>query len=332
MEHILRGMLGITVLIGILYLFSANRKHIDWKLVAAALASQLVLGILVLKVDVVQSFFSVLSSFFTTVIDCTQEGTKQVFGEWPQLVGIDSVEFTPNGPKRTETYVGYVFAIQVLPTIIFFSALSAILYYLGILQKIIYGLAWFLSKIMRLTGAESMAAAANVFIGQTEAPLIIKPFLSKMSKSEIMCLMVGGMATIAGGVLAAYIGFLGGNSDAERSKFAMHLLTASIMSAPAAILAAKMLYPETNKELNTQIEIPKEQIGDNLLDAISKGTSDGLRLAVNVGAMLIVFTALMFMMNQITTSTLGSWIPIGDGTLNEYVVTASGGMFEGFTL
>lgn len=354
MEHILRGMLGITVLIGILYLFSANRKYIDWKLVMAALASQLILGILVIKVDFVQSFFSVLSGFFITVIDCTQAGTEQVFGKWPQLVGIDSIEFTADGPQRKEAFVGYVFAIQVLPTIIFFSALSAILYYLGILQKIIYGLAWFLGKIMRLTGAESMAAAANVFIGQTEAPLIIKPFLSKMSKSEIMCLMVGGMATIAGGVLAAYIGFLGGNSEAERDKFAMHLLTASIMSAPAAILAAKMLYPETKKELNRQIEIPKEQIGDNLLDAISKGTNDGLRLAVNVGAMLIVFTALMYMVNMALMSgtdvvdnisgnrTLAELISVSpegivsvseiDYGINSLIEQSSDGMFKGFTL
>lgn len=288
---ILRGIIGISFLIAFLYIFSSNRKKIDWKLVGVALGSQLVLGILILNVSFVRTIFDFISSFFVLVISFTDAGSELVFG----------------GMMNTES-IGYVFAVRVLPTIVFFSALSAILYYLGILQKIIYGLAWVMSKTMNLTGAESLAAAANVFIGQTEAPLVIKPYLDKMSKSELMCLMVGGMATIAGGVLAAYIGFLGGDDPAAQQEFATHLLTASIMSAPAAILAAKILFPETNEEINREIQIPKEQIGDNLLDAISRGTTDGLRLAVNVGAMLLVFTALMAMLNYIVSSTVGEMI------------------------
>lgn len=299
MEDILRGILGIGVLIGILYLLSANKKAIDWKLVGMALLLQVGLGIAILKSTYIRSVFDFMSSFFVSVLAFTREGSNFMFG----------------GLLDTSN-VGYVFACQVLPTIIFFSALSSILYYLGILQRIIYALALGMSKLMRLSGAESMAAAANVFIGQTEAPLVIKPYLEKMTKSEILCLMVGGMATIAGGVLAAYIGFLGGEDVAAQQEFATHLLTASIMSAPAAILAAKVLYPET-EEVDTNLEVPRSSIGSNLLEAISNGTTDGLKLAVNVGAMLIVFIALMAMLNAICAGTLGTWIGWGmDGSLD----------------
>lgn len=317
---ILRGIFGIAVLLGILFIFSANKKRIDWKLVAMALGVQIILGLSILKIDIVRKVFDFISSFFVAVIGFTKAGSDLVFG----------------GMMDTGS-VGYIFAVQVLPTIVFFSALSAMLYYLGILQRIIYGMAFLMTKVMRLTGAESLAAAANVFIGQTEAPLIIKPYLERMSKSELLCLMVGGMATIAGGVLAAYIGFLGGEDPVAQQEFATHLLTASIMSAPAAILAAKMLYPEDSEEINQTMEIPKDQIGDNLLDAISRGTTDGLKLAVNVGAMLIVFTALMAMLNSICSSTLGAWISwSGDAgqtvTLNQYVNELTGGRFAGFNL
>ena len=287
----LRGLLGLVFLIGFLFLLSNNRKAIDWKLVAVALAMQFILGLSILKIPAVRNVFDKVSSVFLYVIDYTQEGSKQVFGG---LLNNDSV--------------GYVFAVNVLPTIIFFSALSALLYYLGILQRIVFGLAWIMNKFMRLSGAESMSAAANIFVGQTEAPLLVKPFLKDMSKSELLCLMVGGMATIAGGVMAAYVGFLGGDDPVARQAFATHLLTASIMSAPAAIMSAKILYPETSEHVNREIIIPKDQIGDNLLDAIARGTSDGLKLAVNVGAMLIVFTALMAMLNSIVSGAIGEAI------------------------
>jgi nucleoside transporter len=290
MEDIFRGILGITVLIAVLYIFSANRKAIDWKLVGIALGMQILFGLAVLKVDFIRGIFNFIGKGFVNVLEFTKQGSTFVFG------GL-----------MDPSNIGFIFAFQILPTILFFSALSSILYYLGILQRIIYALAYVMTRVMRLSGAESLAAAANVFIGQTEAPLIIKPYLDKMTKSELLCLMVGGMATIAGGVLAAYIGFLGGDDAASKEEFARHLLTASIMSAPAAILAAKILYPET-EEVDTNLEIPKDKIGNNLLEAISNGTSDGLKLAVNVGAMLIVFIALVAMLNAICSSTLGEWI------------------------
>jgi concentrative nucleoside transporter, CNT family len=287
----LRGILGLVFLLGFLYLLSNNRRAIDWKLVGVALTIQFLLGLAILKIPSVRFVFDKISSVFLYVIDFTEQGSKQVFGG---LLNNNSI--------------GYVFAVNVLPTIIFFSALSALLYYLGILQRIVYGLAWVMNKFMRLSGAESMSAAANIFVGQTEAPLLVKPFLNDMSKSELLCLMVGGMATIAGGVMAAYVGFLGGSDPVARQEFATHLLTASIMSAPAAILSAKILYPETSQNIRREIVIPKEQLGDNLLDAIAIGTSDGLKLAVNVGAMLIVFTALMAMLNAIVGGIFGEMI------------------------
>ena len=287
---ILRGLLGIVIMLLVLYGLSANRKAIDWKLVVFALGLQIAFGVAVLYIPFVKAIFDTIGGWFVQILDFTRAGSTFVFG------GL-----------MDPSNIGYIFAFQILPTIIFFSALSSILYYLGILQRIIYGIAYVLTRFLRLSGAESLAAAANVFIGQTEAPLIVKPYLDKMTKSELMCLMVGGMATIAGGVLAAFIGFLGGEDPAMQQEFARHLLTASIMSAPAAILAAKMLYPET-ETIDTNLEVPKDKIGDNLLEAIANGTTDGLKLAVNVGAMLIVFVALVEMLNVICEGTLGEWI------------------------
>ncbi len=299
MEDVLRGILGIVVLIGILYAFSANRSKIDWKLVVSGLVMQIVLGLAILKVPAIRSIFDGISYFFIAVLAYTKEGANFMFGG---LLDVSNV--------------GYIFAVQVLPTIIFFSALSSIMYYYGILQKVIWVLAKVLTKVMRLSGAESMAAVANVFIGQTEAPLIIKPYLGKMTRSETLCLMVGGMSTIAGGVLAAYVGFLGGDDPVAQQEFATHLLTASIMSAPAAILASKILYPEV-EEVNTAMEVPKEQLGENLLEAISTGTTDGVKLAVNVAGMLIVFTALVAMVNSMFSSSFGEWIGWSmDGSLS----------------
>lgn len=308
---ILRGLLGMSVMIAACYLLSANRKKIDWKLVLSGLSFQFILAIMILKVPGVKTGFEYVAGFFVKILQFTEAGSRFMFGNI-----IDDMN----------TF-GYIFAFQVLPTIVFFSAFSAILYYLGILQKIIYGFAWIMSKTMRLSGAESLAAAANVFIGQTEAPLVVKPYLDTMTKSEIMCLMTGGMATIAGGVFAAYVGYLGGSDPVQQQLFATHLLTASIISAPAAIMVAKMLYPEdTPEKINTNLDISRDKIGSNLLDAISKGTSDGLKLAVNVGVMLLVFTALVNMANQ----TLMDWVGSPTG-LNDYVVTSTEGRFEGFS-
>lgn len=309
---ILRGVIGLLFLVGTAFLFSSNRKKIDWKLVISGIILQLIFAVAVLRVNFVRNVFEFISHFFVVVLDFTKAGADFVFG------GLVS---------NTETF-GFIFAFQVLPTVVFFSALSSFLYYLGILQKIVFGIAWVMSKTMRLSGAESLASAANIFIGQTEAPLLIKPYLPTMTKSEILTLMCGGMATIAGGVFAAYVGFLGGEDPVQRQFFATHLLTASILSAPAAIVMSKILYPETEPEkLNTTLTVSKEKVGSNILDAISNGTTEGLKLAVNVGAMLLAFTAFMYMFNFICKEWIGSWTG-----LNDMVLAQFNGRYDGFNL
>lgn len=306
-ENILRGCIGISSMIFICWLLSNDRKAINWRLVISGIALQIVLAILLLKVPFVRSIFQMVVGGFTSMINSALESAQFLFGDL-------AVQGKPFG-----------FAFTVLPTVIFFSALSSVLYYLGILQKVVHGFAWLMSKTMKLSGAESLAAAANVFIGQTEAPLVVKPYLEKMTKSEIMCLMTGGMATIAGGVFGAYLVMLGGDSPEEQRKFGLHLLTASIISAPAAIVAAKLMYPESNPgEINQNIEVPKNEAGSNLLDALSAGTTDGLKLAVNVGAMLFAFMAFIYFANSILF-----WV--GDITsLNDTI--AAGGRHAGLSL
>lgn len=306
-NSILRGLLGMVFLIAVAWLFSSNRKAINWPLILKGIALQIIIAILVLKVPAVEYGFDWISQKFVRLISFTDKGVDFLFGQF----GVGIVQ----APLLT-------FAIKVLPTIIFFSALVSLFYYWGVLQKVVYAFAWVMKKFMRLSGAESLAAAGNVFLGQTEAPLLVKPYLLGMTKSEIMCLMTGGMATIAGGVLAAYVNFLGGDSPVEQAFFAKHLLTASIISAPAAIIAAKILVPET-EEINEDLTISKEKIGTNALEAISNGTSDGLRLAVNVGAMLLVFIALMALGNGVL-GKIGHWTG-----LNEMI--AAGGVYEGLS-
>jgi len=310
MTSIGRGILGMLFLIGICYVLSSNKKKIDWRLVITGLGLQLTFALLVLKVNFVAQSFDWISQKVVEFLNVSEQGALFVFGE---LIN----------PSNS---LGYIFAFKVLPTIVFFSAFTSLLYYLGILQVIVKAFAWVMSKTMRLSGAESLAAAANIFIGQTEAPLVVKPYLEKMTKSEILTLMVGGMATIAGGVLAAYIAFLGGDSDVQKIIFTKHLLTASIMSAPAAILIAKMLYPETEK-VNRKLDISKEKVGSNILDAISRGTTEGVKLAVNVGAMLLVFTALMAVLNWF----LGDMIGESTG-LNGIVERFSDGRYDRFSM
>ena len=326
---LLRGALGVVVLLAVCFLLSSNRRAIDWRLVGVGIGMQILLAIAILKIPFVKMVFDYIASFFVVVLDFTDAGADFVLGDWPEQVLLPNPDTPAEGGDNRYLRVGYIFAFKVLPTIIFFSALSSLLYYLGILQVIIKGFAWVMTKTMRLTGAESLAAAANVFIGQTEAPLVVKPYLEGMSKSEILCLMTGGMATIAGGVFAAYVGFLGGDDLESKQLFATHLLTASIISAPAAIVAAKMLYPSEEKVdmAHQKLDIPREDVGSNVLDAISRGTTDGLRLAVNVGAMLLVFTAFIAMLNYIFINFIGG--PTG---LNEYVQAQTDGRFDGFSM
>jgi len=310
-ESVFRGIGGLFVLVIICYLLSTNRKKIDWKIVISGIFLQLIFALGVLKVPFVESIFDGISHFFLGVVEFTKAGTNFLFKNFDSGV-VES------------PLVSFVF--MVLPTIIFFSALTSLFFYWGILQKIVYGIAWVMKRFMRLSGAESMAAAGNIFLGQTEAPLLIKPYLGQMTKSELMCLMTGGMATIAGGVLAAYVGFLGGDDPVQQLFFAKHLLAASVMSAPAAIVAAKLLVPET-EEFNNEMKIPKEKIGTNALEAIANGTTDGLKLAANVAAMLLVFTALIAMANWIMADF------IGEATgLNEWVTKTTNGQFKEFSL
>jgi len=296
-ESLLRGLLGIASLLLIAFAFSRNRKGIDWKLVGKGLGIQIIFALLILKVPVVSSIFEFIGKIFTKIISFTQDGTMFLFKSFETGI-IES-------PLMN-------FVVMILPTVIFFSALTSLFYYWRIIPKIVYGFAWLMKSTMGLSGPESVAAAGNIFLGQTESPLLVKPYLDKMTMSEMLCLMSGGMATIAGGVLAAYIGFLGGDDPVQQIMFTKHLLAASVMSAPAAIVAAKMLLPEEEK-FETKLEVSKADMGANALEAISKGTTDGLRLAVNVGAMLLVFIALMSMANFILLkfgdwTTLNIWI------------------------
>lgn len=309
MEY-LRGIIGLTVLIGFAFLFSNNKKKIDWRLVGIGLLLQIVFALLITKVSFVADGFDWVSARFVKFLSFSGDGARFLFGD---LAG--------------DTF-GFIFAFQVLPTVIFFSTISTGLYYLGVLQKVVFGIAWIMSKTMRLSGAESLSAAGNIFLGQTEAPLLVKPFVKKMTTSELMCLMTGGMATIAGGVLAGYVAFLGGDDPVERAKYAAYLLSASIMNAPAAIVLAKIIVPETNKEaIDTNLTVSKESMGTNLIDALARGASDGVKLALNIGGMLLAFIAIIFAVNWILVDGIGSWTG-----LNEFVISSTGGVFQGFSL
>ena len=308
LNSFLRGLLGMFVLILISYLLSANRKAINWKTVILGLGAQIILAIGVLKVPIIQGFFEWVGSLFIAVLDFTLEGTKFLFASFSS----GEIE----APLMT-------FAISILPTVIFFSALTSVLFYLGIIQRVVKGLAWLLSKLLQVSGAESLSVAGNIFLGQTESPLMIKAYLEKMNRSEILLVMIGGMATVAGGVLAAYIGFLGGDDEVLRLFYAKHLLTASVMAAPGAIVISKMLYPQV-EAIDNEISISQEKIGSNILESIANGTTEGLKLALNIGAMLLVFLAFIAMINGIL-GWIGDWT-----TLNDWV--ASNTSYKTFSL
>lgn len=307
---ILRGLLGMMFLIGIAYMFSSNKRAISWKTVGLGLLIQLTLAVCVLYVPFVQIIFEYVGKAFVTVLDFSKEGTKFLFKSF----GTGEIE----SPLMT-------FAIIILPTVIFFAALTSVLFYLGIIQKVVKALAWLMSRAFRISGAESLSVAGNIFLGQTESPLMIKPYLEKMNKSEILLVMAGGMATLAGGVLAVYIAVLGGGDKATELLYAKHLLTASIMAAPGVVVISKILIPQTEK-VDKVVKVTDEKIGKNVLDAISNGTGDGLRLAVNVGAMLLVFIAFIAMINYI-------FIKVGDWTsLNEAIASVTDGQYNKLSL
>ncbi len=305
---LLRGLLGMAVLVALGFLLSTSRKTIPWRTVIVGLIIQVLLAIGVLYVPFVRYMFEFLGQIFVKILDFTKAGSEFLLGDL-----MDS-----------GTY-GFIFLFQVLPTIIFFSALTSLLFYWGIIQKVVWGLAWLFTRTLRISGAESLSVAGNIFLGQTESPLMIKAYLEKMSKSEILLVMIGGMATMAGGVLAAYIALLGGNDPVLRLEFAKHLLAASIMAAPAAIVFSKMLVPPT-EAIDKQIAVSREKIGSNVLDAITNGTSEGVKLAVNVAAMLLAFIAFIAMFNFII-GKVGQWT-----TLNQLIVEGTDGRYDGLSL
>ena len=278
---IVRGIIGLSSIILIAYLLSNNKKRIDWKTIIIGLSSQLVIAVAVLRIEFVRMIFEKLGQGFLAIVTYTNQGSKILFGELA-----DSSKY------------GEIFVFQVLPVIIFFSALTSVLYYYRIIQKVVSGLAWMLTKFLNISGQESLAVVGNIFLGQTEAPLLVKGYLDKMNKSEYFLLMTGGMATVAGSVLAAYIGFLGGDDPIQRIEVAKNLIIASVMAAPGAIVISKLMFPQT-EEVTKNIEISTDVTGTNLLSAITNGTRDGIKMAVNVGAMLLVFLALIALVNGI---------------------------------
>lgn len=314
---ILRAVLGLAILVGVAYLLSGNKKAISWRLVGVGVVLQVIIALLISKVPIVQTGFDALSRGFVTFLNFALDGAEFLYGDLSK--NSDSVE----GARHS---LGFLFVFQALPTVIFFSSITAGLYYLGILQKVVYGFAWVMAKTMRLSGAESMSAAGNIFLGQTEAPLLVKPFIGKMTKSELLCLMTGGMATIAGSVLGAYVSFLGGGDPEQQAKFATYLLSASIMNAPAAILMAKIFLPET-EEVDEELKVNKDQMGANVIDALAGGASDGLKLAANIGAMLLAFIAVIYTLNWILVDGVGEITG-----LNSIIAESTGGVFDGLSL
>lgn len=318
MEY-LRGLAGILFIIGIAYLLSGKRKAISWRLVTIGVLIQISFGLLIGKVELAQQAFVYMSEKFVIFLSFAQKGAEFLYGDLAK---------NSNGNPDVKHSLGFLFAFQALPTVIFFSSVTAGLYYLGVLQKIVYGFAWLMARTMRLSGAESLSAAANVFMGQTEAPLLVRPFIGRMTKSELNCLMVGGMATIAGSVLGAYVSFLGGGDPVAQAKFATYLLSASIMNAPAAIVLAKIFSPEEEPEkVDSSLQVSKDQIGVNFIDALATGAADGLKLALNIGAMLLAFIAVIFAINWILVDLVGAFTG-----LNEWVVRTTDGTFSGFSL
>ncbi len=315
----LRGVIGIAVLIAIAFACSGNRKKIDWRLVVTGVVLQIVIAILISKVSFVRQGFEAVGSGFVRFLGFAANGAEFLFGDLAKNSDV------ANGTRHN---LGFLFAFQALPTVIFFSSVTAGLYYLGILQKVVFVFAWIMSKTMRLSGAESLSAAGNVFLGQTEAPLLVRPFIANMTQSELLCLMTGGMATIAGSVMGAYITFLGGTNPEELVKFATYLLCASIMNAPAAIVMSKIFLPETEPEkIDRSLKVNKDTIGVNVIDALATGAADGLKLALNVGGMLLAFIAVIYAMNWILVDGIGNWTG-----LNEWVIQSTNGAFNGFSL
>jgi concentrative nucleoside transporter, CNT family len=281
--RILMGLFGLAILIGIAYAFSKDRRNINWALVATGIALQIGFAALVLLTPWGSKVFQVLGEGFVRLTEFTREGSAFIFGDMVDL-----------------TKYPFIFAFQVLPTIIFFASFMAIMYHLGVMQVIVRGMAWAITKVMKVSGAETTSVCASVFIGQTEAPLTVRPYISKMTESELLTMMIGGMAHIAGGVMATYILMLGGSDTAQQALYAKHFLAASIMAAPATLLLAKILVPETGNPLTRgEVRVHVERDSSNVIEAAANGAADGVKLAINIAAMLIAFIALIALVNGV---------------------------------
>lgn len=315
----LRGLLGLAIITGVAFIFSRHRKQVDWRLVGIGILLQIIIAVLITRVGFVEVAFNWISAKFVTFLNFSLDGAEFLYGELAR---------NSDANPDVRHNLGFLFVFQALPTVIFFSSVTAGLYYLGVLQKIVYGFAWIMMKTMRLSGAESLSAAGNIFLGQTEAPLLVRPFISKMTNSELHCLMTGGMATIAGSVLGAYVSFLGGGDPAEQSKFAAYLLSASIMNAPAAIVMSKIFLPELHPDkVDHEMHVNRDSQGVNVIDALARGASDGVKLALNIAGMLLAFIAVIYAINWILVDGIGELTG-----LNAMVVESTDGAFRGFSL
>ena len=316
----IRAIIGVVGLLALAYFFSEDRKKVNWRVVGGGLALQCAIAVGVLRLSWIEAFFGWIAGLFATALDISVQAAGFVFGPLSDIV-------TMNAAFEGR---GFVFAFMALPSILFFSALSSLLYYFGILQLVVRGMAWVMSRVMRLSGAESLAAAANVFVGQTEAPLLVKPYVPKLTRSELLALMVGGMATIAGSVFAIYMGMLGGSDEQSKLEFGKFLLCASAMNAPAALLMAKVLVPE-REEVSQDLTVSRESIGRNPIDALANGTTQGLQLALNVAAMLIAFYAVIMLVNEML-AFVGGIALFGDADLNQWIQESSGERFDALSL
>jgi CNT family concentrative nucleoside transporter len=314
---VLQALIGLVFLIGLAYVFSTNRKAIHWRTIFMGLVLQSALFLSINYVPVIKQFFELISQGFVRLLDYSNAGASFVFGALTEV--------------NEKTPWGFLFAFKVLPVIIFFSAFTALLFHFGILQKIVQGMGWVMRRIMNLSGPESLTVAGNVFIGQTEAPLLIKPYIKHMSQSELACIMIAGLSTLAGSVLAAFIGFLGGNDPQEQIRFATYLLTASFMNAPAAVIFAKMVFPDEPGAVKDHGSRIDRNLEDNMINAVADGAISGMRMAAGVATILIAVVALIALFNGILTDAIGL-VSIGGQSINQWVQQSTSGIFNGLTL
>lgn len=307
-ESLLRGVVGILTVLAVSYLMSSNRKKIDWKLVGSGLLIQFVLALSVLYVPFVGTLFELLGKAFIKLMDFTQAGVGFLLG-----------------PYATKSN-GFIFLIHSMPVIIFFTAIVSLFYHWGIIQRVVGAFSWVLRKFMNVSGAEGLVVSGNIFMGMTESPVLIKNYLPSMNRSEIFLVMVAGMGTIAGSVMATYIGMLSGGDPAARLLFAKHLLSASVMAAPGSIVIAKMLCPQTEPVTEQEVKVSLENQHHNILEALASGTSVGIKLVVNIAAMLLVFISMVALLNYVSEGLIGKYTG-----LNDWVVSVTDGKQQGFT-